>query len=183
MTNLNEATKQDDVLIGGAGHDTINGQGGDDIIDGGSHSDMLQGSRGRDIVLGGSDDDSLKGAAESDHLSVGSGEVAANLAQHPAVVAEHAEGNDFRIAIQNTSRGRAVFYAVRDPYRFRRGRRSSAGDRGRVCDLPFLRLGVLPVVHSGRHGSRCLVDRRHGLRPERPRGRRRMLTDGQQPPK
>ncbi len=73
MTNPNEATAQDDILIGGSGHDTADGLDGDDIIEGGSHSDVFQGNGGRDVVLGGSGDDVVRGGAESDIVRGGSG--------------------------------------------------------------------------------------------------------------
>ena len=74
MANSNEATENDDILIGGAGHDTVNGRGGNDIIEGGSQSDVLQGGGDNDVVLGGSGDDSVKGAAGRDYLGGGSGD-------------------------------------------------------------------------------------------------------------
>ena len=74
MANLNEATQKDDILIGGSGHDTVDGRGGDDIIEGGSHSDVFQGNRGRDVVLGGSGDDVVRGGADSDTVRGGSGD-------------------------------------------------------------------------------------------------------------
>ena len=73
MANLGEATDQADILIGGSGHDTIDGRRGDDIMEGGSQSDVLQGNEGRDVVLGGSGDDVVRGGDGRDIVRGGSG--------------------------------------------------------------------------------------------------------------
>ena len=73
MANLGDATEQADILIGGSGHDTVDGRGGGDIILGGSYSDVFQGNGGRDVVLGGSGDDVVRGGGDSDRVRGGSG--------------------------------------------------------------------------------------------------------------
>ena len=73
MANLNEPTQQDDVLTGGAGHDTTDGRSGNDIMEGGSYSDALHGNKGSDVVLGGSGDDIVRGGEGNDAVRGGSG--------------------------------------------------------------------------------------------------------------
>ncbi|MBC6981872.1 family 16 glycosylhydrolase [Caulobacter sp. 17J80-11] len=47
------ATEAADVLLGGASHDRINGQGGDDRIEGGGGDDVLDGGAGADLMVFG----------------------------------------------------------------------------------------------------------------------------------
>jgi len=48
-----------DTLNGGAGNDTLLGQGGDDILEGGEGNDILQDSSGKDFLDGGNGNDVL----------------------------------------------------------------------------------------------------------------------------
>ena len=73
MANTGEATERDDILVGGAEDDRIEGRGGNDIIEGGSHLDHLEGGAGHDIVLGGSGDDVIGSVAGRNILRGGSG--------------------------------------------------------------------------------------------------------------
>ena len=50
----------DDVLIGGAGNDTINGDAGDDVLLGGPGQDVLDGGTGDNVVI----QDSVASAAQ-----------------------------------------------------------------------------------------------------------------------
>ena len=74
MANTGEATERDDILVGGAEDDRIEGRGGNDIIEGGSHLDHLEGGTGHDVVLGGSGDDVVGGGEGRDIVRGGSGD-------------------------------------------------------------------------------------------------------------
>ncbi len=63
----------DDVLIGGAGNDSLEGGWGDDSLDGGAGNDSLDGSYGDDVLDGGNGDDSLDGYFGDDVLIGGDG--------------------------------------------------------------------------------------------------------------
>src|SRR4051794_39213459 len=52
-----------DYLIGGAGNETIYGNGGDDRIAGGAGNDIIDGGFGDDRIAGGAGDDVCAGAA------------------------------------------------------------------------------------------------------------------------
>ncbi|WP_179381114.1 VWA domain-containing protein [Jannaschia marina] len=74
LTVPNDAIDEgDDVLIGGAGLDTINGDGGDDTLMGDSGSDAINGGTGDDLVDGGSGNDRLVGGSGDDTLIGGAG--------------------------------------------------------------------------------------------------------------
>ncbi len=51
----------DDVLLGGAGNDSLFGEGGNDILNGGEDDDVLFGGSGNDILIGGAGSDKLYG--------------------------------------------------------------------------------------------------------------------------
>ncbi len=61
------------TFFGGAGNDTITGDGLDDAIDGGEGSDTLTGGAGADVLAGGADADLLLGGSGSDLLQGGAG--------------------------------------------------------------------------------------------------------------
>lgn len=72
----------DDVLIGGQGADTIegnggndqiNGDGGADVIDGGAGDDEINGGGGADIILGGDGNDIIDGDSGDDTIDGGAG--------------------------------------------------------------------------------------------------------------
>ena len=80
---LIKGTKNDDVLKGGTGNDTIKGGKGDDIIiagagndklKGGRGDDLIEGSIGNDLIKGGKGDDILKGGAGNDLIKGGRGD-------------------------------------------------------------------------------------------------------------
>jgi Ca2+-binding RTX toxin-like protein len=52
-------TAGNDILVGGAGNDTIDGLGGNDVMDGGAGNDTLTGGPGADRLSGGDGDDTL----------------------------------------------------------------------------------------------------------------------------
>ena len=62
-----------DVLLAGAGADSVFGNKGDDYLDGGSGNDSLHGGQGNDTVLGGDGDDLIIGGKGTDELSGGVG--------------------------------------------------------------------------------------------------------------
>ncbi|MGV1908195.1 hypothetical protein [Agrobacterium cavarae] len=72
-----EIISSDDILIGGAGNDSLSGAegwdwivggAGNDTLDGGSEADVLMGGDGNDILRGGWDLDYLEGGAGADTL-------------------------------------------------------------------------------------------------------------------
>ena len=72
----------DDILLGGAGNDTIQGNGGDDVLRGelgddsligGSGNDTLDGGAGADTLLGGTGNDILIGGLGADVMRGGAG--------------------------------------------------------------------------------------------------------------
>ena len=83
MANLGEATDQADILIGGSGHDTVDGRRGDDIMEGGTGDDLLVGGEGDDVLAGGDPrvivwtgrgrQHSHRGAGERHHTGAGIG--------------------------------------------------------------------------------------------------------------
>ena len=72
-TGTNDATKNDDTLVGTSVVDTISGQGGDDTIFGLAGNDNLNGNGDNDIIYGGSGDDVIAGNDGLDKLYGGSG--------------------------------------------------------------------------------------------------------------
>jgi Ca2+-binding RTX toxin-like protein len=63
-----------DLLVGGSGHDELYGRGGDDIHYGQSGNDEIYAGSGDDIAYGGSGHDLLKGGSGVDYLYGDSGE-------------------------------------------------------------------------------------------------------------
>jgi Ca2+-binding RTX toxin-like protein len=66
-------TEKNDVLVGGAGDDTIYGLGGADKLTGNGGDDVLAGNAGNDTLQGGEGDDYLLGGAGNDTLEGGNG--------------------------------------------------------------------------------------------------------------
>jgi hypothetical protein len=66
-------TPGDDVIVGRAGRDRLDGRGGDDIICGGADHDRIDGGGGRDWISGGDGKDYLLGGKKRDELRGGSG--------------------------------------------------------------------------------------------------------------
>ena len=66
--------EDDDILIGGAGEDTLSGSAGHDTLDGGDADDVLSGGSGSDALYGGDGADDLSGGSEADILSGGDGD-------------------------------------------------------------------------------------------------------------
>jgi hypothetical protein len=62
-----------DVIVGGAGADTLYGNGGNDTVYGGADRDLLKGGAGNDRLLGQADSDRLYGNAGNDYLDGGVG--------------------------------------------------------------------------------------------------------------
>jgi Ca2+-binding RTX toxin-like protein len=63
----------EDILIGGAGGDTITAANGRDWIDGGGGNDQLNGGGGNDLILGRAGTDTLNGGDGDDLLEGGTG--------------------------------------------------------------------------------------------------------------
>ncbi len=72
-SGLQVVTNRDDVIVGFAIADTINGRGGNDDIDGAGGNDDLRGDAGNDTLRGGDGDDRLDGGAGTDTLYGGNG--------------------------------------------------------------------------------------------------------------
>ena len=57
-----------DIIYGGSGDDTIEGNGGDDTIHSGSGSDTINGNDGNDTNIGGYGGDQLTGSKSNDNF-------------------------------------------------------------------------------------------------------------------
>ena len=66
-------TKAPDVIVAGAGNNTIYGEGGNDTICAGGGDDTVYGGRGDDTVFGEEGDDTIHGERGSDDLDGGGG--------------------------------------------------------------------------------------------------------------
>jgi Ca2+-binding RTX toxin-like protein len=66
-------TKAPDVIVAGAGDNTIHGEGGNDLICGGGGNDTIDGERGVDEIFGEEGDDTIEGERGSDKLDGGPG--------------------------------------------------------------------------------------------------------------
>lgn len=62
-----------DVIVGGAGNDTIEGHGGTDRLSGDEGADLIMGGEGADLVNGGIGDDRLSGDQGDDVIAGGDG--------------------------------------------------------------------------------------------------------------
>ncbi len=71
--SLWESFLENNVFIGGAGNDTLDGDWGDDSLDGGAGNDRLSGSYGDDSLNGGDGNDTLDGSLGDDVLDGGDG--------------------------------------------------------------------------------------------------------------
>jgi Ca2+-binding RTX toxin-like protein len=80
----------DDVLLAGLGNDTATGGQGSDLMSGGSGNDIMSGNNGVDVVVGNAGNDTLNGDAGNDALIPGLG----------SDVANGGRGNDLFLAIQ-----------------------------------------------------------------------------------
>ena len=63
----------DDILNGGAGADTIQGNGGNDIINGNGGADDIDGGDGDDVIKGGGGNDLIFGGAGNDDINGNNG--------------------------------------------------------------------------------------------------------------
>lgn len=75
VRNFENLTGSDfnDVLVGNALANRIEGGAGKDVIDGGAGNDTLLGGAGDDIIFGGAGDDVIEGGAGADKLDGGAG--------------------------------------------------------------------------------------------------------------
>ncbi|MGK9167728.1 hypothetical protein KXR53_15590 [Inquilinus limosus] len=74
FTDLHASIRDvNDIRVGTAGADTMNGWLGNDQIDGGSGNDQLSGGTGEDLLKGGAGADNLKGGLGQDVLIGGAG--------------------------------------------------------------------------------------------------------------
>jgi Ca2+-binding RTX toxin-like protein len=64
----------DDVIVGTAAVNSLQGGAGNDTLSGGAGNDFLNGQAGNDLLSGGSENDTLIGAAGSDDLHGGEGD-------------------------------------------------------------------------------------------------------------
>ena len=69
-----EGAAGNDTMVGAAGNDTLVGAGGNDWLDGGVGADWLDGGAGADTLVGGAGNDVLVGAAGADFLDGGAGD-------------------------------------------------------------------------------------------------------------
>src|SRR5262249_16909131 len=63
----------DNVMVGGAGPDTLNGNAGNDTLNGNAGNDPLNGGDGSDTAYGGAGNDALDGGTGNDTLVGGDG--------------------------------------------------------------------------------------------------------------
>lgn len=96
-------TEGNDVVLGTAGNDSINGGGGDDVICGGAGNDVLTGGNGNDTLYGGAGNDVIapgngtdvaRGEAGSNTLSYADVTTAVTLDLSRATQATGASGTD-----------------------------------------------------------------------------------------
>jgi len=71
--NILIAGAGNDTLFGYGGNDDLQGLAGNDMLDGGDGQDMLQGGAGDDTILGGNSDDLILGGLNNDSLDGGDG--------------------------------------------------------------------------------------------------------------
>ena len=71
--NGDSPTSGDDVILGTAGPDTIDGGGGNDTICGLAGIDIINGGPGDDRIFGGADEDTIDGQGDWDYISGGPG--------------------------------------------------------------------------------------------------------------
>ena len=71
--NNNSVDNQNDLIYGGAGGDTINGNNGADTIYGGSGDDKITGGNQSDNIYGGTGNDNIQGNTSNDTIYGGSG--------------------------------------------------------------------------------------------------------------
>jgi Ca2+-binding RTX toxin-like protein len=62
-----------DLIVTGAGNDTINGTAGADNVNAGAGDDTLNGNAGDDILLGGTGNDTINGGTGADRMDGGAG--------------------------------------------------------------------------------------------------------------
>ncbi len=70
---FNGVGANEDIMFGGAGNDTLNGNNGNDRLFGDSGKDVLNGGAGNDFLYGGEDNDELNGGIGNDSLFGGTG--------------------------------------------------------------------------------------------------------------
>ena len=63
-----------DRLTGGSGNDSLKGNGGNDRLSGGRGNDSIDGGDGRDIIIGGGGDDAIFGEQGNDRMVGGPGD-------------------------------------------------------------------------------------------------------------
>ena len=74
-----------DVIYGGSGNDTIEGNGGDNTIQGGSGRDTINGNDGNDTIIGGYGGDKLTGSKGND-IFVYSSAIDSNSTQFDTII-------------------------------------------------------------------------------------------------
>lgn len=96
--NLIDGLGGDDQILGMAGNDTLRGSAGNDTLSGGEGDDVLEGGADDDMLLGGIGNDMLDGGTGGGaaDYSAAMGSVAVNLATG---LAGGADGNDVLVAI------------------------------------------------------------------------------------
>ncbi|MDP1708665.1 MAG: VCBS domain-containing protein [Gammaproteobacteria bacterium] len=72
-TNWSASTGGDDIKVGGAGNDTINGGNGNDALYGAGGNDTLNGNNDHDTLYGQAGDDVISGGGGNDTIYGGSG--------------------------------------------------------------------------------------------------------------
>jgi hypothetical protein len=68
-----EGGNGNDILIGGAGRNTLVGGNGDDYLQGGARADTFEGGAGRDVMYGLGGSDRMRGGADRDYMDGGEG--------------------------------------------------------------------------------------------------------------
>jgi hypothetical protein len=93
------------VLLGGEGHDLIQGGGGPGVLVGGPGNDLLFGGPGDDVLVGGGGYDLLSGGRGNDLLIGGSTAFDANQTALLAILAEWTSGRSYEQKKANLSNG------------------------------------------------------------------------------
>ena len=77
--NYINGNRENDLLIGAGGADTLDGDRGDDTLDGGAGNDYLVDDRGKDLFIGGAGADTMDGGRDVDTVTYEASAAAVNV--------------------------------------------------------------------------------------------------------
>jgi len=97
--------RTDDILVGGAGNDKLEGGDGNDIVTGDAGNDHLIGGAGLDMLIGGAGNDHLVGGADDDVLIGGTTLFDQNDAALQTLLSEWTSGRTFDERMNNLQHG------------------------------------------------------------------------------